>query len=282
MHGLGNDYIYIDCISHSAPSSPAELSRRLSPRHTAIGADGIILITPSKIADLGMRIFNADGSEAQMCGNGSRCVGKYAYDHALTQKKSLTLETLSGVKHLLLRLGTDGKVDKVTVDMGVPELRADRIPVLSATNVNIPLPQSISHSALLGRTITAVSMGNPHGVIFLEGGVLANKGDEILPTIGPLLEHDAIWPERANIEFAEVEDPQNIRMRVWERGSGETMACGTGACATAVAAILNGHTERRVNVHLRGGTLQVYWNPETGHVEMTGPATEVFNGEVEI
>lgn len=268
MHGLGNDYIYIHCPANE-PHSLSELSIEMSQRHTGVGGDGIILIEPSDVADFRMRIFNADGSEAKMCGNGSRCVGKYVYDHNLTAKRTLTLETLAGIRTLELHVdGASGKVESVTVDMGAPVFEPEEVPVRAASKVvNAPVPTSMGELHM-----TAVSMGNPHGVIFLPtlAGLPIND-------IGPELECHEMWPDRANIEFAAIAGPDVIEMQVWERGSGVTMACGTGACATAVAAVLNGLTGKEVTVKLPGGDLKVEWR-EDGHVYMTGPATEVFNG----
>lgn len=253
MHGIGNDYVYVDCTKTQI-DNPQQLSREVSPRHTGIGADGLILILPSEKADFKMRIFNADGSEAMMCGNGSRCVGKYVYDHGLTDRTKLTLETLSGVKYLTLHISeATGKVDNVTVDMGEPDLTQ---------------PEGLPDS------LTAVSMGNPHAVMFLNH----QPDDAHVLGQGPELERHPCFPDRANIEFAHVVSPSEIEMRVWERGSGETMACGTGACATAVAAAHRGLTGREVTIHLRGGDLHIVWDPATNHVLMTGPATEVFSG----
>ena len=285
MHGIANDYVYIDCTDGTfGGETPAILTddeciakaaRLLSDRHCGVGGDGIILILPSATSDFKMRIFNADGSEGKMCGNGSRCVGKYVYDHNLTRSNSITLETLSGVKYLQLNLGADSLVDTVKVDMGEPEFTPSAIPVNvaeGASNVRIPVEDGGTHFE-----ITAVSMGNPHGVIFVD-----EPTDDLVLGVGPMLEKHPMWPDRANIEFAKVLNRNEIRMRVWERGSGETMACGTGACATAVAAMLNGLTERRVKVHLIGGTLEIFWDPDTNHVMMTGGATEVFHGEVDL
>lgn len=253
MHGIGNDYVYVDCTKTQI-DNPQQLSREVSPRHTGIGADGLILILPSEKADFKMRIFNADGSEAMMCGNGSRCVGKYVHDHGLTARTKLTLETLSGVKHLTLHISeATGKVDNVTVDMGKPDLTQ---------------PEGLPDR------LTAVSMGNPHAVMFLNH----QPDDAHVLGQGPELERHPCFPDRANIEFAHVVSPSEIEMRVWERGSGETMACGTGACATAVAAAHRGLTGREVTIHLRGGDLHIVWDPATNHVLMTGPATEVFSG----
>lgn len=270
MHGIGNDYIYIDCLE-SMPDDPSELSIEMSPRHTSVGSDGIILICPSGIADFKMRIFNADGSEAKMCGNGSRCVGKYVYDHKLTNKTVLTLETLSGVKYLYLHVDdATGKVDEVTVDMGPASFDCKAIGVEYGLAEMIDAPVS---TALGVKKITGVSMGNPHGVIFMD----SLDGLDI-DTIGPELELNPMWHDRANIEFAEVIDRHTIRMRVWERGSGETQACGTGACATAVAAIRTGRADSPVTVKLSGGDLTVSVDSMTGHVMMRGSATEVFTG----
>lgn len=271
MHGISNDYIYINCMN-GQPECPQHLSVEMSDRHTGVGGDGIILICPSEIADFKMRIFNADGSEAKMCGNGSRCVGKYVYDYGLTDKTRITLETLSGIKVLSLHL-RDGKVDTVTVDMGEPVLTPCEIPVCHDGD------SMIDHKVIsAGKEyrLTAVSMGNPHGVIFG-----ADPDSLPLEAIGPGLECHDMWQDRANIEFASVLSPSEIKMRVWERGSGETMACGTGACATAVAAVLNGLTGRRVTVHLRGGDLTIEWRPDDNHVYMTGSATTVFEGTYE-
>ncbi len=271
MHGISNDYIYINCMN-GQPECPQHLSVEMSDRHTGVGGDGIILICPSDIADFKMRIFNADGSEAKMCGNGSRCVGKYVYDYGLTDKTRITLETLSGIKVLSLHL-RDGKVDTVTVDMGEPVLTPCEIPVRHDGD------SMIDHKVIsAGKEyrLTAVSMGNPHGVIFG-----ADPDSLPLEAIGPGLECHDMWQDRANIEFASVLSPSEIKMRVWERGSGETMACGTGACATAVAAVLNGLTGRRVTVHLRGGDLTIEWRPDDNHVYMTGSATTVFEGTYE-
>lgn len=269
MHGIGNDYVYIDCTDRMV-SDPAALSIAMSPRHTSVGSDGVILICPSEIADFKMRIFNADGSEARMCGNGSRCVGKYVYDHRLTDKTEITLETLSGVKHLTLHVNpANGKVDLVTVDMGAYSLDCHDIGATAETPtlVEQKIATSAGHLAM-----TAVSMGNPHGVIFLP-----ELEDIEIGHIGPELENHPMWTDRANIEFAAVTDSHNIRMRVWERGSGETQACGTGACATAVAAIITGRAKSPVTVHLNGGDLMITVCPDR-HVLMQGPATEVFSG----
>lgn len=270
MHGIGNDYVYINCMER-CPDNLASLSREMSDRHCGIGGDGIILIMPSKVADFKMRIFNADGSEARMCGNGARCVAKYVYDNNLTHNHHVTLETLSGVKHLFLKPGQDDKVESVTVDMGTPVMECSLIPVKHSADDFIEQPVLLKDGTTV--KLTAVSMGNPHAVTFTD------NLDFDIETIGPELEAHPLFPDRANIEFARVVSPSLIEMRVWERGSGETMACGTGACATAVAAITAGLCNRRVTVKLLGGCLDIEWSPETGHVMMTGPATTVFTGQ---
>lgn len=271
MEGLGNDYIYVDCMAGEPASDWENLSIRMSDRHFGVGADGIILIMPSKVADFRMRMFNADGSEGKMCGNGSRCVAKYVYDNGLTRKTEVTLETLAGIKVLKMHLGADGKVDTVTVDMGEPILTAAEVPALSASErmVEETLPTA-KHGDF---AVTAVSMGNPHGVIFVD-----EITDELVLGAGPELERHSAFPDRANIEFVKVIDGETVQMRVWERGSGETLACGTGACATAVAAALTGRTNRKVTVKLIGGNLSIEWNEKDNHVYMTGPARTVFTG----
>lgn len=271
MEGLGNDYIYVDCMAGEPASDWENLSIRMSDRHFGVGADGIILIMPSKVADFRMRMFNADGSEGKMCGNGSRCVAKYVYDNGLTRKTEVTLETLAGIKVLKMHLGADGKVDTVTVDMGEPILTAAEVPALSASErmVEETLPTA-KHGDF---AVTAVSMGNPHGVIFVD-----EITDELVLGAGPELERHSAFPDRANIEFVKVIDGETVQMRVWERGSGETLACGTGACATAVAAALTGRTNRKVTVKLIGGDLSIEWNEKDNHVYMTGPARTVFTG----
>ena len=269
MHGIGNDYVYIDCTTHT-PDRLEELSIEMSDRHTGVGGDGIILILPSEVADFKMRIFNADGSEAKMCGNGIRCVGKYVYDNGLTSKTEIAVDTNSGIKYLTLTPGTDGKIAEVTVDMGEPDLIAAQVPVKYDGEKMIEAEVDTTTDGRLA--VTAVSMGNPHGVIFYN-----NESPDVHVT-GRELEIHPMWPDRANIEFAKVVSPTEINMRVWERGSGETMACGTGACATAVAAITTGRTERTVTIHLLGGDLTIFWNPDDNHVYMTGSATTVFTG----
>ena len=270
MHGAGNDYIYIDCLNEVPADIPA-LACKMSDRHFGVGGDGIVLIMPSDKADFRMRMFNSDGSEAQMCGNASRCVGKYVFDNGLTDKTTVTLETLAGIKILELHPGADGKIETVTVDMGEPILEAAKVP--ARYDGERMTDATVTTAAGDRVNVTAVSMGNPHGVIFVDSldGVDVHG-------LGSRLEVADVWPEKANIEFAEVLGPGDIRMRVWERGSGETLACGTGACATAVAAALTGRTDRHVVLHLLGGNLDIDWR-EDGHVYMTGPAETVFTGE---
>lgn len=268
MHGIGNDYIYIDCME-SMPDRLPELAREMSDRHMGVGGDGIVLICPSEIADFRMRMFNSDGSEARMCGNASRCIAKYVHDHNLSHNNPINLETLSGIKVLSLNMSSDGEVGSVTVDMGEPELTAKAVPVISGTERMIE--QEVPTSAGPVK-VTAVSMGNPHGVIFVD-----RIEDVDFDRLGPELERHPIWPDRANIEFLQVISPAEARMRVWERGTGETLACGTGACASAVAAVLTGRCDRRLTIHLRGGDLIIEWAPG-GHVMMTGTAAEVFEG----
>lgn len=270
MHGAGNDYIYINCLE-SAPENLEELARRISDRHFGIGSDGLVAIFPSKNADFRMRMFNADGSEAEMCGNASRCIGKYVYEKHLTDKKEISLETLAGIRRLTLYTDAEGKVESVTVDMGAPELRPKFIPAVSASEEPM-----VSETVTVGDKqyqITAVSMGNPHAVVFTD-----RITDRQVLGEGPQLECADIFPAKANIEFAWIVSPSEIEMRVWERGTGETLACGTGACATAVAAALNGLTGRNVDVRLIGGTLHIDWDEKTGHVFMTGPAEFIAEG----
>ncbi|MCM1006807.1 MAG: diaminopimelate epimerase [Ruminococcus flavefaciens] len=271
MHGIGNDYIYVNCFEEKV-SEPEKVSVVLSDRHKGVGSDGLVLIMPSEIADFRMRIFNADGSEAMMCGNATRCIGKYVYDMGLTDKTEVTLETNSGIKYLELFL-KDDKVDMVTVDMGKAILVPRDIPVDSDLESFVSQPLEVGGKEY---KVTCVSMGNPHAVIFTEGI------DELeLEKIGPLFENHKLFPNRINTEFVEVIDSHTLKMRVWERGSGETFACGTGTCATVVAAVLNGicPKDEEVLVHLRGGDLRIIWKND-GTVLMTGPAEYVFEGNV--
>lgn len=268
MHGLGNDYIYVDVTKTPLPN-PSHLSEIWSDRHKGIGADGLVLIGNSMKADFSMRIFNADGSEAKMCGNASRCIGKYVYDHHLTRKKEISLETLSGIKTLRLSTDHEDKVVSVQVDMGVASL----LPVEGECF-------EMKGIEAAGRlfTGTAVSMGNPHLVLFVD-----NMAQTDIVAAGSELEHSPLFPDRVNVEFAQVLSRNEIRMRVWERGSGITQACGTGACATAVASAMAGKTDDTdCRIVMDGGALAVSWNRTTGHVFMTGDATEVFSGEIQI
>lgn len=276
MHGLGNDYVYVDCtreVPAGFMENLPEIARRVSHRHFGVGSDGLVLILPSRVADFRMRMFNADGSEAEMCGNAIRCVGKYLYDYGLTAKISLTIETLAGVKELELVVNPDrNQVKLVRVDMGEPVLEPRRIPVAAEGQalVDVPVP-------LEGETyrITAVSMGNPHAVIFVEDVAAFPVGQ-----VGPRLEHHPLFPNRVNVEFVQVLGDGNLKMRVWERGAGETMACGTGACAALVAAVLNGLAPRAARVQLLGGDLLVEWSTVNNRIYMTGPAVKVFDGEM--
>jgi len=270
MHGAGNDYVYVDA-SRFPIAAPSALARAWSDRHKGIGADGLILICPSERADFAMRMFNADGSEGRMCGNASRCIAKYVFDKGLTQKTLLTLETLSGVKQLRLHLGEDGRVSTVVVDMGEPIL-ADTSQLRTPSGA---LQEGNAPQLGVERRGTFVSMGNPHFVCFVEGVERFDVAGE-----GARLETAALFPERCNVEFAEVCPDGHIRMRVWERGSGITLACGTGACATAVAAALTGRAPRKSTIAMDGGDLQIEWSADDNHVYMEGPATTVFEGEI--
>lgn len=272
MHGTGNDYIYVNGLVETI-ENPAEFAIQYSDRHKGIGSDGLVMILASETCDFRMRMFNADGSESEMCGNASRCIGKYVYDKGLTNKTTLTLETLAGVKALQLFIGADQKVEKVTVDMGEPILDAALIPVTSDKNrvINEPL----AFNSEIQYNITTVSMGNPHAVIFTSDILQLD-----LPKIGPVIENATIFPRRTNTEFIEVLTKNHVKMRVWERGSGETMACGTGACASVVAGVLNGLISRRTTVELLGGELTIEWKEEDNHVYLTGGATTVFEGEI--
>lgn len=272
MQGLGNDYVYIDCINGKEPIDIKNLTNRLSNRHFGVGSDGLILLCRSKAADLKMRMFNSDGSEAQMCGNGIRCVAKLAYELGLICEEITTIETLSGIKTLKLNI-VNGKVKTVEVDMGAPILEATKIPVSSSAKIEdkkVKAEVKVKNKKI---ELTCVSMGNPHAVTFVN-----NIKNFKVAEYGPILENADIFPEKANIEFVEVVDKNNIKMRVWERGSGETLACGTGACSSVVASSLNGYTDRKVNVQLLGGNLEIEWKPNN-HVHMTGPAVTVFKGE---
>lgn len=270
MHGLGNDYVYIDAINQKIENE-SSLAKFVSNRHFGIGSDGLILICKSDIADFKMRMFNSDGSEAEMCGNGIRCVGKFVYDKGLTDKTIVKIETLAGIKTLVLNT-KDGKVETARVDMGEPILEAEKIPVISKEQPVKNLELEAENKKF---KFTCVSMGNPHAITIVE-----NTKEFDVEKYGKILEVDKAFPKKANIEFAQIIDKENIKMRVWERGAGETLACGTGACATAVACNLNGLTGRKVNIELLGGTLNIEWNEKENHVYMTGPAVTVFDGEL--
>jgi diaminopimelate epimerase len=285
MHGIGNDYIYVDCISNPPPKDPAALARKISDRHFGVGADGLILICPSEKADVRMRMFNADGSEAEMCGNGIRCVAKYVYDHGLAAKPRLAIETGRGVLSLDLEI-TNGEVERVTVDMGEPILEAEKIPttlpgprVVDQLLELWPRPQwDHIRAAALGIPtqfrITCVSMGNPHAVMYHP-----DVAQIPLEVLGSIVENHECFPRRTNVHFVQVHSPGEVTMRTWERGSGITLACGTGACAVCVAGVLTNRTGRTLLAHLPGGDLELHWSEKDNHVYMTGPATEVFHGE---
>lgn len=272
MHGIGNDYIYFNCLDQEI-ENPEELSIKLSDRHFGVGGDGIILIMPSKIADFRMRMFNADGSEGEMCGNATRCIGKYVYEKGLTDKKEITLETLAGIKVLKLTVNSDDKVDLISVNMGKPIIEADKIPVIFNKKEVINEEVNIADKKW---NITTVSMGNPHCVVFTKD--IENMD---LTKIGPIFENNKMFPQRINTEFVEVIDDKTIKMRVWERGSGETLACGTGACAVTVAAVLNKYckVDDEIIIKLLGGDLKVKYQSD-GTVSMTGPAEFVFEGRI--
>ncbi|SFH75522.1 diaminopimelate epimerase [Pseudobutyrivibrio sp. OR37] len=272
MHGCGNDYVYVNLFEEKV-ENPAEVSIKVSDRHFGIGSDGLITIGPSDKADFRMHIYNADGSEAEMCGNGIRCVAKYVYDHHLTDKTEITVETGAGVLTLIL-FPEDGKVQQVRVDMGEPILTPAEIPVVADGDKVIDEPIEVG-----GKTwnMTCVSMGNPHAVVFVD-----DTANFPLETYGPLFENHERFPKRTNTEFVQIISRTEANMRVWERGSAETWACGTGTCACVMACILNGKTADKVLVHLRGGDLTIEYDRESNHVFMTGPATEVFSGEIEV
>lgn len=270
MEGLGNDYVYVNCFRETV-DNPSEVAKKVSDQHFGIGSDGLILIRPSEVADFRMDMYNADGSQAEMCGNGIRCVAKYVYDYGLTDKTSISIETLAGIKYLDLQV-TDGKVSLITVNMGSPELVPDKIPVISDSKRVVDEPIEVGGTTY---KMTCVSMGNPHCIVFVE-----DTASFPLETVGPLFENHERFPKRVNTEFIQLLDRKTVNMRVWERGSGETLACGTGACASAVACILNGLTENEITLHLLGGDLIVRWDQEENLVYMTGPARVVFDGEI--
>ncbi|MCR5580378.1 MAG: diaminopimelate epimerase [Pseudobutyrivibrio sp.] len=272
MHGCGNDYVYVNLFEEQL-ADPAGASIKVSDRHFGIGSDGLITIGPSEVADFRMRIYNADGSEAEMCGNGIRCVAKYVYDHKLTDKTEISVESGAGIKYLTL-FTEGGLVEQVRVDMGEPILEPAQIPVVADGDRVVDQPIEVG-----GKTwnMTCVSMGNPHAVVFVDDTATFE-----LEKYGPLFENHERFPKRTNTEFVQILSRTEANMRVWERGSAETWACGTGTCATVMACILNGKTEDKVLVHLRGGDLTIEYDRDTNHIFMTGPATEVFSGEIEL
>ena len=271
MHGLGNDYVYMDAI-HQNIENESNLAQFVSNRNFGIGSDGLILICESKVADFRMKMFNQDGSQAEMCGNGIRCVGKFVYDKGLTNKTTITIETLAGIKTLNLNV-KEGKVQTVRVDMGEPILKAENIPVISEKS---PVKNLKIRSEDREFEFTCVSMGNPHAIT-----VIKNVKDFDVEKYGKPIEINEVFPKKTNVEFAEIIDDTHIKMRVWERGTGETLACGTGACATAVACNLNELTNKNVYIELLGGVLEIEWNQDNNHIYMTGPAVTVFEGVLE-
>ncbi|MDO5555915.1 MAG: diaminopimelate epimerase [Clostridia bacterium] len=274
MHGLGNDYVYIDCYSKEVNLKDiSNLAKFMSNRHFGIGSDGIILICKSDVADFKMRMFNSDGSEAEMCGNGIRCVGKFVYDKGLTTKQTLKIETLAGAKILKLNI-TNQKVETVTVDMGEPIFEPKKIPVKYSQTPVKNLKIKVLDKDF---NFTCVSMGNPHAVTIVD-----NISQFDVEKYGAVLEKNEHFPQKSNIEFIEIIDKNNIKMRVWERGAGETLACGTGACAVAIASNINELTNEKVNIELLGGILNINWDKKTNHVFMTGAATTVFEGQIDL
>ncbi len=273
MEGLGNDYVYIDCTKKSEQEIKqiTSLASFISDRHFGVGSDGLILICTSNVADFKMSMFNSDGSEAEMCGNGIRCVGKFVYDKKVTDKTSLSIETLAGIKYLTLNVEKE-KVKTVRVDMGEPILEPNQIPVIADQNPVTQLPLKVFDKEFI---VSCVSMGNPHAICEIE-----KLEDFPIETYGPILEKDEHFPKKSNIEWIEIVNRQKVKMRVWERGAGETLACGTGACAAAVACILQGKTDRKITVELLGGKLEIEWDEQTNHVFMTGPAKIVFEGVI--
>jgi diaminopimelate epimerase len=271
MQGIGNDYIYVNCFDEPLPKDPTGLARRMADRHYGVGGDGLILICPSHNgADAQMRMFNADGSESEMCGNGLRCVAKYVYDHGIKRSPTLRIETGRGILAVDLEV-KGGKVERARVNMGQPILEGTKIPTKLPGNPPLDVPLVVGGQTL---QVTSVSMGNPHCVTFV-----AQATDELVHGLGPKIEHHAMFPARVNVEFIEIISPTEVRQRTWERGSGETLACGTGASAVCVAGVLTGRTRRKIVNHLRGGDLELEWNEADGCVYKTGPAVEVFSGE---
>lgn len=290
MHGAGNDYVYVNCFDEPLPADPADLSRRIADRHYGVGGDGLILICPSSVADARMRMFNADGSESEMCGNGIRCVAKYVYDHGIARKPRLAIETGAGVLSLDLEI-ENGRANRVRVDMGEPILEPARIPTTLTAEAGqqfiVDYPATVLGDALAADTaadwqrcseldprLTCVSMGNPHITLYCQ-----NVAAVPLEVVGPKIEHHAVFPRRINVHFVQIHSAGEITMRTWERGSGITLACGTGASAVCVSGVLTGRHGRRILAHLPGGDLELEWNEADNHVYMTGPATEVFTGD---
>lgn len=274
MHGIGNDYVYVNCFQETV-KNPSEVAKFVSDRHFGIGSDGLILIKPSDVADCEMDMYNLDGSQGAMCGNGIRCVAKYAYDYGIVDKTSISVATKSGIKYLDLTV-ENGKVSMVKVNMGAPILTAAQIPVTANTEQVIHAPLEVNGTTYY---MTAVSMGNPHAIIYMDDVEHLD-----LEKIGPSFENHPVFPDRVNTEFVKILDRHTVQMRVWERGSGETLACGTGACAVAVSSILNGYVdgETPVTVKLLGGDLRIFWDRTENLVYMTGPATTVFDGEIDL
>jgi diaminopimelate epimerase len=274
MHGLGNDYVYVDCVNGPTPADPPALARKVSDRHFGIGSDGLILITKSDQADARMRMYNADGSESEMCGNGLRCVAKYVHDHGIARKPTLKLETGRGVLSVELEI-KNGIAERVRVNMGEPILNAGKIPTTLPGDPVVNVPFKVNGREFVG---TCVSMGNPHVTMYVGDEFFAEKPD-LVAEFGPHVETAAIFPRRINAHFVKVQSRSEVTMRTWERGSGITLACGTGACSVCVAGVLTGKTDRRILAHLPGGDLELEWSEADNHVYMTGPATEVFSGE---
>ena len=296
MHGAGNDYVYMDCTKNDL-NNPSEIAIKVSDRHFGIGSDGLILIKPSDKADFFMDMYNADGSRGKMCGNGIRCVGKFVYDNKLTDKTTVTIDTLSGVKTLKLNIGKDGKVESARVNMGAPVLQPSQVPVditglesyknmskeqMQKEKENVTEPVVSEHIKVNDKEyeVTCVSMGNPHAIVYLDNDIDIKKFE--IEKIGPAFENHKAFPDRINTEFIQVLDKDNLNMRVWERGSGETLACGTGACASLVATVLNGKCNDTATLHLLGGNLKITWDKKDNTVYLEGPAKTVFTGEIEL
>ena len=282
MEGCGNDYVYVNGFDTKI-EDPNKLSEIVSNRHFGIGSDGLIVINPSDVADFKMSMYNADGSEGKMCGNGIRCVAKYVYDNKLTDKTTVKVDTLSGVKTLELKLGDDGKVESVKVDMGAPILEAEKVPVNTAVLKPADGETAVINQPLVvdGKSynVTCVSMGNPHAIVYLDNDIDIKKFE--IEKIGPGFEKHEAFPEQVNTEFIQVVDRKNLNMRVWERGSGETLACGTGACASLVATVLNGMCDDEATLHLLGGDLKINWDRENNTVYLEGPAVTICTGEID-